>query len=284
MNQFHSEGVRGRTSIGLLAILTLAVGAAGSLAWISCSKGDEPAAKTPDTSQSGSASATDAAKGTASAPAPIDPATAGTIRGTVKFDGTPPVREKVLITSECSKPGKDGILKEEIVVNANGTLRNVFVYIKDGLGNRTFEAPAEPALLDQVGCVYTPHVIGVQTGQQLLIRNSDGTTHNVNAAAGKSKGFNEAMLPGAGDLKARFKLPELRKLVKCDIHPWMNAWIHIMNHPYFGVTGDAGTFEFKNVPPGKYTIEAVHEMLGAKTLTIEIGAKDTKTADFTFQK
>lgn len=269
----------GRASFGSLALITLVISGVGALAWVSCSK-EEPGGQAP-VSKTDTNNPSEAAP--ASKPAPIDPATTGEIKGIVKFTGTAPPREKINITSECSKPGHTSVEKEELIVNSNGTLKNVFVSITQGLEGRSFEAPTDSVVLDQVGCVYTPHVVAVQTGQPLIIKNSDGTTHNVNGSAGKNTGFNNAMLPGSEPLKARFKSAETRKLVKCDIHPWMNAWIHITNHPYFAITGDSGEFTIKNLPPGKYTMEAIHESLGVKKLNIEIAPKDTKTADFTFE-
>lgn len=221
--------------------------------------------------------------GTATA-APIDPATTGSIRGIVKYTKAAPARDPILMTSECVHGAKTPVNKEDLIVSPDGAIQNVFVYIKDGLGGRTFPVPETPVELDQLGCVYIPHVFGAQVGQQLIIKNSDGTTHNVNYPGGRNPGFNKAMLPGSDPLKARFKQPEVKRIFKCDIHPWMSSYGHFLTHPFFFVTKADGKFELKGLPPGKYVVEAIHESLGTATVEVNLEAKGEGTADFLFGK
>jgi plastocyanin len=223
---------------------------------------------------------------TGSAPAPIDPATVGSIRGSVFFDGEAPVPAPITLTTECSAlhAGGKAPAGEEILVNSNKTLKNVFVYIKTGLEGRKFPVPAEIVVLDQKGCMYVPHVLAARAGQSVEVRSSDPATHNVNCVGLKNKGFNRAMPGGIAPLVAKFATPELSIKFKCDIHPWMGAFLHVTSHPYFAITGDGGTFEIGNIPPGNYTIEAVHESLKTKSQTVTIGPKDAKDVEFRYQR
>ena len=189
------------------------------------------------------------------------------------------------MTAECSALHTAPVPNETFVVNPNKTLANVFVYVKGGLEGYKFPIPKDPAILDQHGCMYVPHVIGVQVGQGLEVRTSDPTTHNVNSqAAKKNTGFNKAMPGGSSPLLARFKTPELMIPVKCDIHPWMSAWLCVVNSPFFAVSNDKGEFEIAGLPPGKYLLEALHEASKPKTLEVEIAPKETKTVEFTISK
>lgn len=281
MNPMSDFKRSGRVGVAPIAAIFVILFVVGGMAWFSCNK---ESATTPSAGAgSGAETKPTAAEINKSLP-PIDPATVGTIKGIVRFDGKPPAREVFTVTPECATNGHAAIEKEELVVGGGGGLANVFIYIHDDFGGRAFDPPAAPVVLDQSGCTYRPHVIAVQTGQQLLIRNSDNISHNVNASPLKSAGFNQGMPSGTPDLKLRFKILELKKLVKCDIHPWMSAWIYAVNHPYFAVTKDNGSFEIAGVPPGKYKIDAIHETLGIKSLDVELGKSDTKTIEFHFGK
>jgi plastocyanin len=212
----------------------------------------------------------------------VDPATAATLTGTVAFEGTPPQNATINMASDPGC-GSTPVTSEAILVD-NGGLQNVFVYIKDDLGSQyAFEVPTEPVKLDQKGCHYVPHVVGVRATQPLEIVNSDSTLHNVHGMPETNREFNVGQ-PVAGMKNAvTFTAPEVLIRFKCDVHSWMHAYIGVVDHPYFAVTGSGGKFELKTIPPGTYTIEAVHEKLGRQTQTVTLGDRDAKTITFTFK-
>jgi plastocyanin len=223
------------------------------------------------------------------APAPdakkVDEATAARISGKVVFEGTPPTNAAINMSSDaaCAEGNKGPVTAESIVVD-NGGLQNVFVYIKDGLGNKyLFDMPTEPVKLDQKGCRYTPHVVGVRTTQPLEVSNSDNTLHNVHGMPEANREFNQGQPVIGMKNTATFTTPEVLIRFKCDVHPWMHAYVGVVSHPYFAVSGGGGTFELKTIPPGTYTIEAVHEKLGRQTQTVTLGEKDSKEITFTFK-
>ena len=229
-------------------------------------------------------SAAPASPGAAAPAAPVDAATAATITGKVTFAGTPPPAQPVKLSSDpyCQKANPD-LKTETEVVGSDGSVGNVFVYVKDGLGNRTFPTPSEPVVLDQKGCHYTPHVLGIQIGQPLQIVNSDDTLHNVHGLAKTNKEFNQGQPIQGMKMTHTFSTKEVMIPFKCDVHGWMNAWIGVLDHPYYAVTSTDGTFSLKGLPPGTYTIEAWHEKLGTQTQTVTVGEKETKNVAFTFK-
>lgn len=214
----------------------------------------------------------------------VDPARAGHVAGRVMLDGPAPANAAIKMSADpfCIRENKDGASFETFVVD-NGGLENVFVYVKDGLGSYYFEPPTEAVTLDQKGCHYTPHVFGIQTGQPLEISNSDDTLHNVHALAQKNREFNYGQAMAGMKNTKTFTVPEVMITFKCDVHGWMNAYGGVLNHPYFAVTKDGGTFELKNLPAGTYTIEAWHEKLGTQTQQVTVGAQESKPAAFTFK-
>jgi plastocyanin len=218
------------------------------------------------------------------APATVDTANAGTVTGKVTFAGTPPAPTPIKLSSDpfCQK-ANPGLATETEVVGKDGAVENVFIYVKDGLGNRTFPAPAEPVTLDQKGCHYTPHVLGIQIGQPLQIINSDDTLHNVHGLPKANKEFNQGQPIQGMKMTHTFSTKEVMIPFKCDVHGWMNAWIGVLDHPFYAVTTADGTFSLKGLPPGTYTIEAWHEKLGTQTQTITVGPKETKDVAFTFK-
>jgi len=213
---------------------------------------------------------------------PVDPATSGTVAGAITLEGTPPVGQPINMSADpyCMRQGQATM---QTVVVSNGGLQNVFVYVKDGLGNFTFPVPATPVVLDQMGCWYSPRVFGVQVGQSLDIVNSDETLHNVHALPAANREFNRGQ--GLKGLKYTtvFTTPEVMVPFKCDVHKWMNAWVGVVEHPFYAVSGAGGAFEIKGLPPGTYTIEAWHEKLGTQTQMVTIGAKESKAISFTFK-
>ena len=214
----------------------------------------------------------------------IDAANAGSITGTVNFTGKPPERLKIDMNQDpvCAITGGEN-LAEQYVVHG-GKLANVFVYIKDGPAEAMGYAGPTPApvVLDQVGCKYTPHVIGVVRGGTVEFRTSDGTMHNIhtvptgNPVVDVSQGAK-----GAPELK-QFDTPEIMMPVRCNNHPWMNAFINVSATPFFAVTDADGHFEIKGLPAGTYTLAAVHEKMGEQTMKVTVAPKESAKAEFTY--
>jgi len=212
---------------------------------------------------------------------PVDPATAGRIGGKVTLIGTPPAREKIKTIND---PGCTGtITTEEVVTGADGALQNVFVYVKDGLGNRVFPVPATPAVLAQEQCMYRPHVLGIQVGQTLDIVNGDDLLHNIHAVPTANGEFNKAQQFKGFRNQHVFSIKEVLVPFKCDVHRWMTAYVGVVDHPFFAVTGNGGTFSLEGLPPGTYAIEAVHEKYGRQTQTVTLEAKGSQDIAFTFK-
>ncbi|MFB3916113.1 MAG: carboxypeptidase regulatory-like domain-containing protein [Terriglobales bacterium] len=217
---------------------------------------------------------------TKAAATPIDPATAATIQGAVKFAGTAPKPVKIDMSQD---PACKGSNVSEVIVADGGNLANVFVYVKSGLGERTFEEPKTPVEIDQAGCRYHPHVVGVMAGQPIKIVNSDPTTHNIHPTPKDNREWNESQGPKAAPLEKSFAREEIMMPVKCNQHPWMKMYINVVKSPFFAVTGKDGKYEIKGLPPGTYTIAAVQEKLGEQTQQVTVGPKETKAVEFTFK-
>lgn len=253
-----------RIWIALVACLSMFLILAG------CGKKEQPAAEQKTAEQP------------AEQAAPIDPATAATITGAVSFEGTPPKPVKLDMSQDPACAGKGTNMSETAVVD-NGKLANVFVYVKDGLGNRTFPPPTEPATLDQDGCRYHPHVLGVMAGQTVKILNSDNTTHNIHPTPRDNREWNESQPPKGAPIEKSFGRQEVLIPVKCNQHPWMKMYIGVVKHPFFAVTAKDGKFELKGLPPGTYKIAAVHEKFGEQEMDVTVGPKESKSADFSFK-
>jgi plastocyanin len=220
------------------------------------------------------------AKAPAPAATPIDPATAASVSGAVKFDGPAPKPAKIDMSQD---PACKGANAAETVVVSDGHLANVFVYVKEGLGDRSFDAPKDPVTLDQNGCKYRPHVIGVMTNQPIKIVNSDATTHNIHPTPKDNREWNESQAPSAAPLEKTFAREETLLPVKCNQHPWMKMYVNVVKSPFYAVTGPDGNFEIKGLPPGDYTLAFVHEKLGEQDQKVTLAAKDAKTVDVTFK-
>jgi hypothetical protein len=214
----------------------------------------------------------------------VDPATAGTITGTLAFTGKKPAITPIDMTSDpaCVEAHKGKPVDQSLVVNPNGTLSNVFIYIKGGLEGKTFPPPAKAATIDQKGCWFQPRILGLQTGQAYEVVNSDPVTHNIHPLAHVNREWNHSQGPGDPPLPRKFVSPEIMIKVKCNIHGWMRAYIGVVNHPYFAVSGASGTFELPNLPPGEYTIEAWHETLGTLQQHVTVAPSAKIDVDFTF--
>ena len=214
----------------------------------------------------------------------VDASVAGVVGGRVTYEGTVPASAAINLESDpvCVRERPAGLKLDTILVK-DGGLENVFVYVKDGLGDYYFDTPTTAVTLDQKGCNYSPHVFGVRTGQPLEIVNSDQTLHNVNAVAHVNQGFNLGQhIQGMKNAKV-FTAPEVMVRIKCDVHSWMAAYAGVLSHPYFAVTANGGAFELKDLPAGTYTIEAWHEKLGTQTQSVTIAAKDRKNISFAFR-
>ncbi len=214
----------------------------------------------------------------------------GSVKATTKYDGERPRRTVLKMDADqycaTSNKKKDGSPKkvgsQEAIVNKDGTVRNVIVFVKDGLGDAKFEAPTEKAELDQKGCMYHPHVQSVQTKQPMLVKNSDATLHNIHSFAEKQKAFNFAQ-PKQGDEKeVSFSRPEFVK-IKCDVHPWMSAYVGVFPHPYHVVTGKKGDCELSDLPAGEYTLGAWHETFGEVEQKVTIADGEAVEVEFVFK-
>jgi hypothetical protein len=213
----------------------------------------------------------------------------GSITGVVSFSGPAPAPKPISMDQDpvCAQTG-EGAVAEDVVVSGD-KLQNVFVYIKEGkVGDRalaaySFPAPGEPQVLDQKGCRYVPHVIGIQTRQTLNVLNSDATSHNVNVDAKLNGKFNQGQPNGAPPIIKQFARNETLIPVKCNQHPWMRAYIGVLSHPFFSVSGQDGRFEIKGVPPGTYTVTAWHEKYPqGQTMTVTVPPSAGAEANFSF--
>lgn len=215
-------------------------------------------------------------------------ATAGEITGIVTLKGTPPKEKPITPLKEdatCGKLHSEMPMTRFYVVNSDGKLADVVVYLKEVPGAKSTGASAEPVVLDQKGCEYSPQILAVQTGQKIVVKNSDPVMHNVHdlpTVTGNNE-MNQAQMPGTGDLTFTFDKPEMFLKFKCDVHIWMFAWVSVFDNPYFAVSDKDGAFKIKNVPPGKYTIEAVHRKAGSTKQEIEVKDGAPTKVDFALE-
>ena len=208
------------------------------------------------------------------------------INGRVWFKGPAPVQKLINRQQDaaCAVDGNEQFYSEDVALNPDSSLLNVFVYISAGLAPQHDAAPVEPKILDQRHCRYSPHVLGIQIGQTLKILNSDPTFHNVHAAAQKNKAFNLGMSK-VEKVKTRiFDQVEVMIPLRCNVHPWMSAYIGVVDHPFYGVTDSTGSFKLQAVPAGEYVITAWHEVFGRVEQKIKLAEKETKTLEFIFTR
>jgi plastocyanin len=211
-------------------------------------------------------------------------ALAGTITGTAVFEGKVPALKPLAVAAEpmCAKKHAT-VPNEALVLGAGNTMANVVVKVVGGLpAGKTWPAPTTPVTMDQVGCQYVPHVLGVMVGQPFKVLNSDGVLHNVHSLPKVNRSFNMAMPPTRKEASETFTKAEGMFVVKCDVHPWMQSFVGVFDHPFFAVTGTDGKFSIANLPAGTYEVEAWHEKLGTQKSTVTVGASDTKTQSFKF--
>jgi plastocyanin len=256
-----------KTWIAIFSLLCLGLGLLAG-----CSKKEateaQPAA-TPEATQPAAAPA-----------APIDPATVASVNGTVKLDGAAPKAAKIDMSQD---PACKGANAAETIVADGGNLANVFVYVKEGFGDRTFDVPKDAVTIDQQGCRYHPHVLGAMTGQNIQIKNDDPTTHNIHPTPASNREWNESQPPQAAPIVKSFAREEVMLPVKCNQHPWMKMYVNVVKSPFYAVTGPDGKYEIKGLPPGDYTLAFVQEKLGEQTQKVTLAAKDSKTVDQSFK-
>ena len=256
----------------------IGVGLAFALTLAGCGGGGEE--KKADTASS---SAAPAGGGTATP----DEANGATVTGKVTIDGTSPVMKALDMSANpfCVRAHPTAQKSEEVEAGAGGALKDVFVWIKDGdaVTGKQWQVPTTAVLLDQNGCMYKPHVLGVMAGQNLDIKTSDQTNHNIHPMPQVNQEWNESQAPGSEDKMKSFPRQEVMIPVKCQIHPWMKAYIGVVSHPFFAVTGDDGSYTIKGLPPGTYTVEFWQEKYLTHDESITVAAKDSKTLNYAFK-
>lgn len=206
---------------------------------------------------------------------------AAEISGKIKLKGTPPAEIPIQMDEACGKLQPKQATTRHYVVGADSGLGNVFVYIKSGA--KPAPAKGEATMLDQEGCMYQPYVMGVQTGQKFKIKNSDDTLHNVHAMPKNNKEFNFGQPVKGMVTEKSFDQPEVLVKFKCDVHPWMFAYVGVVEHPYFAVTDKDGNFTLKDVPAGEYTVEAVHLKAGKAEQKVTLADADKKALEFALE-
>ena len=208
----------------------------------------------------------------------------GSITGTITFEGKAPKMRPLKLDADpiCVVNNEIAPKKEWLILDENKGVKNVLVFVTEGL-NIDYSPPEDPVVIDQKGCIYSPHVLGIMAGQQLDILNNDGTLHNIHALPKVNKEFNKAQPRSKKKLSVKFEKPEAPFKVKCDVHPWMGAYIGVFDHPCFAVSGDDGTYIISDLKPGEYVIEAWHEKLGSQTANVTV-SDSAVHQDFTFKK
>ena len=209
----------------------------------------------------------------------------GSISGTVNFDGKGPKKKKLKMDADpvCGKSHQTPVYRQDFVMDDNNNLANVIVYLKnvDYKGSVT----KTQAILDQKGCIYTPHVMGVMKGQEILIKNSDATLHNIHGLPKVNTEFNFAMPKVLKEKKMTLVKSEEAFKVKCDVHPWMSAYVQVFDHPYFAVTSKDGSYKIDNIPAGTYEVVAWQEKFKDKTVSHQVTVSEGNSKqDFTFVK
>jgi plastocyanin len=210
---------------------------------------------------------------------------ASTVSGTVNFDGKAPTLRPLAMDADptCAKKHSAPVPNEMLVLGSGNTMGNILVFVSKGVpAGKTYPPPKTPVVLDQNGCQYKPHVMGIMVGQQYKILNSDGVLHNIHTLPKINKAFNQGMPANIKEATTVFDKPEEVFHIKCDVHPWMSAYMAVFTHPFFSVTAADGKYTISGLDPGTYEITAWHEKLGTQTATVTVGASDTKTQNFKF--
>ena len=207
----------------------------------------------------------------------------GSLSGSIAYAGQPGPRAKIDMSADATCLQSNKNARTESIVVTNGKLANVFVYAKSGaaMDNFTFGVPATPVVVDQSRCRFVPRVVGLQVGQALAVLNSDLTTHNVHPVPIKNPEWNQSQAPQGAPIEKRFNQPEIMIPIKCNQHPWMRAFVGVLNHPFFAVSAQDGSYRIEGLPPGDYTIAIWHEVLGEQTTSVFIADGEGKTQNFT---
>lgn len=246
------------------------------------STGEEPAAEeTPAEEGAGEETPVEEAESGDQTAAPSGDFTG--VRGVAVFEGDPPRRRAIQMSADpgCEALHDKPVGTENVLVTSDGQIKNVFVYVKNGGALGDFSPPETAEKLDQVGCKYTPHLLGVQANQPIDIINSDPLMHNIHGLAKVNSEFNFGQ-PTPGTRQHIFRRAEKEITIKCDIHPWMAAYVFVLDHPFFAITGDTGSYSIPDLPAGEHTIVAWHETFGEKEMTVTVPDGAGATADFTF--
>jgi len=210
---------------------------------------------------------------------------ASTITGTVTFDGKAPALKALTMDADpaCAKKHTAPVPNEALALGSGNTMGNIMVYVSKGLpAGKTWPAPKTPVVIDQNGCQYKPHVMGIMVGQPYKILNSDGVLHNIHTQPKLNKAFNQGMPATVKEVTTTFDKPEAIFHIKCDVHPWMSAYLGVFSHPFYSVTSTDGKFTISGLDPGTYEITAWHERLGPQTASVTVGANESKTQNFKF--
>ena len=251
-----------KPAIGLSFTCVAAIGLA-----IGCSKpSTETAQKTPEPTLT------------------VDPATAGSITGTVKLEGEPPKFKALNMSAEptCVKDNPEPVYPPIVVTGVKGALADVVVYVKGNMGEYKFDTPTTPAVLDQKNCMYVPHVLALMVNQDFHVINSDATLHNIHPVPRDNHVWNQSQPAGAPPIDRSFPNPELAIPVNCNVHPWMRGYLFVFRHPFFDVTKKDGKFSLDGLPPGNYTIETWQEHYGIQDQVVTLGPKESKSIAFVY--
>lgn len=215
----------------------------------------------------------------------VNPETSGSVTGTIRYTGKRPARELIDMSEDpaCVEAHHGKAYDESLVVSSTGSLANAFIYVKKGLEGKRFAVPTTPVIIDQRGCWFRPRVMGIQVDQPLQIINSDPVTHNIHPMSEINREWNHSQGPGDSPLNRKFVKPEIMIPIKCNIHSWMHAFIGVLNHPYFSVSKEDGSFAIKNLPPGTYTIGVWQEKLGTQEQQVTITPRRETVSNFTFK-
>lgn len=236
-----------------------------------CGGGEEAPAESAPTSNEPAATAPDLSE-------------AGGVAGSAMFSGEAPAADVIQMAADpfCQSAHSETVMSTPVMVDADGGLMNVVIHISGGLEGYAFDDATDQALLNQTGCVYEPHVVAMQTGQTIIIRNSDDTLHNVNVQPANNTAFNQGQPLANMEIERTFENAEVGIPARCDVHPWMGAFISVFDHPYFSVSTADGAFSIPQLPPGDYVIEAWHETLGTMTQNVTVAPNETASVSIEF--